>query len=342
MRARDMDRVRARTLLDAAYEEGQLGADEYHDRSDRAEAAATIGVLRGLVGDLQTPDGSAGWSEPPRPNPANRIGRYPDRIRARDEDRALTCRALDTALADGQLSAEEHRTRTELTAAATTLGDLAGLTEDLQKPAAAPIDPRSRTRPGTLWLAGAVVVVTVAAAVAGFRLTHRPAPPAPVAAPVGQVVHPLVFETPDLTTAAGFEKFRGDYQAKFGDTTVDRLLLYPENASVDRTSVAQPNRVAGFDYWGGFMTSSKPTSRTADDPIFDLATVNSSALGEWIGRAVPMLKVDGGTVSHISMEYDSITEVPTIDIFVRNEFNESGFLQITPAGDPIRTVPFGD
>ncbi len=338
-----MDRVRARTLLDAAYAEGQLGAEEYHVRSERAEGATTIAELRGLVSDLQTPEGVARWSEPSRPSPAaRRIGRYPDRIRARTEDRALTCRALDTALADGQLSAQEHRTLVELTAEAETLGDLAGLTEDLQKPTEAPIDPRTRVRPRAARLAGAVVVVAVIAAVGGYQLTHTSAPPAPVAAPAGPAVAARVIETPDLTTGAGFEHFRRLYQEKFGDTVVDELRLYPDDASIERTTVAQPNRVVDYRYRGGFMASSAMTGREADKPIFDLAMVNASALGDLLSRAVSMLKVEGGAVSHIMMDIDSITTVPTIAVYVSNEFNESGYLEVTPAGDLIHSYPFGD
>ncbi len=337
-----MDRVRARALLDVAYEEGQLGAGEYHDRSDRAETARTIGQLRELVADLQTPAGVAGWSEPPRPNPVHRLGRYPDRIRARDEDRDLTCRALDTALADGQLSTEEHRTLTELTAEAKTLGDLAALTEDLQRPAPAPIDPRSRVRPRAARFAGAMVVVAVLAAVGGYQLTHRSAPPAPVAAPAAKAVQPLVIETPDLTTAAGFDNFRGRYRAKFGDTVVDEVSLFPEYASIERTTVAQPNRVVGYDYRGGFLATSAVTTREKDKPILDLATVNVSALSDLLNRSVSMTKVQGGSVSHINMDIDSITDVPTIDIYVSNEFSESGYLEATPAGQLIRVSPFGD
>ncbi|MGW5518506.1 DUF1707 SHOCT-like domain-containing protein [Nocardia africana] len=339
MRARDMDRVRARTLLDAAFDEGQLGADEYHDRSDRAATAKTVGELRNLVDDLQPPAGGAQWKPPP--GPPRRVGRYPAHIRARDADRAETCRALDTALADGQLSAEEHRTLTDLTTAAETLGDLAELTADLQRPAEAPIDPRTRVRSRTAWFVGAAAVVVLAAAVGGYLLTHRAAPePAPVVAAAPQVIQPVVIETPDLTTVAGFEKFRSDYQAKFGDTTVDELSLFPDHASVDRTSTGQPNRVADYLYRGGFMASTAVTTRSADKPIFDLATVNTSALGDLIARAVPLLKVPGGAVSHIGMGIDTITKAPTISIYVGNSFNENAFLEATPAGDPIRVYPF--
>ena len=336
-----MDRVRARTLLDAAYEEGQLGAGEYHDRSDRAEAAETIGELRGLVADLQTPAGVAGWSEPPGPDPAQRSGRYPGRIRARNADRDRTCKALDTASADGQLSAGEYETRTDLAAAAVTLGDLAGLTDDLQKPAPSPIDPRSRLRRRVVRFAGVLAVVAALAGVGGFRLTHRSAPPAPVTAPAGPSVQPVVVETPDLTTAAGFEKFRRDYRAKFGDTVVDELSLSPNRASVDRTSTTQPNRVAGYEYRGGFMASSAPTTRSATAPIFDLATVDSSALADLLTRCVALVKVDGGAVSHLRMAFDDSTKMPTIDIFVENGFDERGYVEATPAGHIIRVSPFG-
>ena len=54
-RARDLDRTNARWLLDAAYEEGQLGAGEYHDRIAQAASSATLRDLRALTSDLQLP-----------------------------------------------------------------------------------------------------------------------------------------------------------------------------------------------------------------------------------------------------------------------------------------------
>jgi hypothetical protein len=119
------------------------------------------------------------------------------------------------------------------------------------------------------------------------------------------------------------------------------VSLFPEFASIERTTVAEPNRVTAYDYRGGFLATSAPTSRRKDVPVFDLATVNASALGDLIGRAVSMTKVQDGSVSHIIMNIDSITRVPTIDIYVGNKFNESGFLEVTPAGQLVRVYPFG-
>ena len=52
--------------------------------------------------------------------------------RAKDSDRNDTCQVLDSALADGQLSMEEHRTRVAAATTAATLGDLQALVDDLQ------------------------------------------------------------------------------------------------------------------------------------------------------------------------------------------------------------------
>jgi hypothetical protein len=54
------------------------------------------------------------------------------RTRAKDSDRTTTCQVLDSALADGQLSMEEHRTRVASATNAATLGDLQALVDDLQ------------------------------------------------------------------------------------------------------------------------------------------------------------------------------------------------------------------
>ncbi len=52
--------------------------------------------------------------------------------RAKDSDRNDTCQVLDSALAEGQLSMEEHRQRVATATTATTLGQLADLVSDLQ------------------------------------------------------------------------------------------------------------------------------------------------------------------------------------------------------------------
>jgi hypothetical protein len=52
--------------------------------------------------------------------------------RAKDSDRTGTCQVLDSVLAEGQLSLEEHRHRVDAAIKATTLSDLQPLVDDLQ------------------------------------------------------------------------------------------------------------------------------------------------------------------------------------------------------------------
>ena len=73
--------------------------------------------------------------------------RHTSATRAKDSDRSDTCQILDSALADGQLSMEEHRTRVALATGAETLGDLQSLVSDLQT-ASAPVQlPDLKRRP---------------------------------------------------------------------------------------------------------------------------------------------------------------------------------------------------
>lgn len=54
-RARDLDRVETCNVLDAAYAEGQLSAEDYFDRTEKAKSAKTLLALARLVNDLQVP-----------------------------------------------------------------------------------------------------------------------------------------------------------------------------------------------------------------------------------------------------------------------------------------------
>ncbi|WP_327110956.1 DUF1707 domain-containing protein [Nocardia sp. NBC_01730] len=73
---------------------------------------------------------------------ARSTGSYPRHTTARDADRATTRELIDLARADGQLSEEEHDPLIELAGEARTLGDLADLVADLQRPATtAPTPP---------------------------------------------------------------------------------------------------------------------------------------------------------------------------------------------------------
>lgn len=333
--------MNTRARLDIAYEEGQLGADEYHERSERAAAAETLAQLHPLVADLQAAPESADLS---LPDPASlrvrqRTGTYPPTARAREQDRADACLILDAALGDGQLSADDHRALTELAGAAKTLGDLSELTADLQRPADAPAEPRRPRSYRGLFAAG-VAVAVVCAAVAGFSLTHRSAAEPAAIPDVVAEVQPLVVPMPAPATAEGFALIREQYRAKFGTTVVDELTLHPEHASLRAAPPGQPNRLIRWTYRGGFLPSGEPTTRPVDTPTFDLATVDPAVLGRLVSQALEQTRVDGGVVTHIGLGPDTSSGLPRISVYVGNKFSENGYLWATPAGDVVRVYPF--
>ncbi|MFE3441553.1 DUF1707 domain-containing protein [Nocardia sp. NPDC059180] len=357
MRARDLDRSHTASVLDAAYAEGQLGADEYHDRVAQVRAATTVGELSGLVDDLQAPS-ATGTPTPvdlTQASPHAATG-YPSATRARNADRAAATELLDLARSEGQLSEDEHGAYSELLAEAKTLGDLAELTADLQGPRRTPTPPKQAqpTRQG--WYLAALTVAALVVAFGAFALASGDDEPAPAeppaAAPAAEPaaprvdlddVDPVVIKTPDLVTAEGMAHFIADYRVEFGDTIADEISLYGEHGDVERAIPGQPNRLVTYDYRGGFQRPSDPTTRKVDTPTVDLGTLDIAAIGASLANAGTIAQVPDGTVSHLSVEIGRFPPYEgrmVVSVYVGNDFNESGWFLLSPAGEVLRVWPF--
>lgn len=352
MRARDLDRAEFASTLDAAYAEGQLEAGEYHDRIAAARAARTLGELAALTADLQ----AAGVVRP-RPAPPPRPARgYPPDTRARDTDREAAAELLTRAFGEGQLTEAEYRAHTELLADATTLADLADLTDDLQGPRHTPVAPRPvGARPSGRYLA-VLAVAAVAVTFGAFALTSRDTDPAaartPVAAepevaspapPEPRPVTPEVIATPDLLTGPGLAQFLADYRAEFGDTLTDDISLFPEHASVQRSVPGQPNRLAHYTYRWGFRQDRDITTRKLDTPVIDLATVDLAAVAAVAADAGALMKVPDGKVSMIQFKHHPLSagaDRPVVAVYADNSFDESGHLLLDLSGAVLRVWPF--
>ncbi|GGL27213.1 DUF1707 SHOCT-like domain-containing protein [Nocardia jinanensis] len=345
IRARDIDRAETSTLLDAAYAEGQLEAGEYHDRVAQARAAKTLGDLRRLTVDLQTPvatgtlpSGAARETRPPVSRTGSETG-YPPRTRARDADRANAGELIDAGRRDGQLTEDEHRILTELLGSARTLGELADLVADLQgrrRVPTRPVSPVSGRNPALLLAAGLV------AAFVGFAVTSPDSdPPMPEAGSESAAgtewddIAPVVIETPDLLTGAGLAHFLDGYRAKFGDMAADSIYLHPDFATIDRAVPGAPNREVGYDYRGGFTQSGDITTRRTGTQPVDLGLLDPAAIGAAAANAVGATRVPGGAVSMMIVDIESSGDLagrPVVRIVVRNEFDETGSVYIDPVG----------
>jgi hypothetical protein len=169
--------------------------------------------------------------------------------RAKDSDRDDTCRILDAALNEGQLSMEEHRERIGAATRAVTLADLHALVADPQT-ASAPVQlPPLTSRPkfGSWGIAAAALVVAVLLGMGiGWGLYGNTDSPLsftsdPGAKPDG--IAPVVVTPPkQLQSLGGLTGLLDQARKKFGDTMGFRLVVYPDYAVMDRQDPGEQRR----------------------------------------------------------------------------------------------------
>jgi hypothetical protein len=253
-------------------------------------------------------------------------------LRARDSDRADACGLLDAALADGQLSASEHASRTATAMKAKTFDELDRLIGDLQIPrrlAASPVVSPRRRRSPRRWVYAAVLVVA-AAAVGGIAgaIANSDLGPAKT--------------VPTLTTGAGLHFFLDDYRAEYGDLVADELGLYPEHAVFDRPASGNSRQSDSYLYDGEFDDWGSPTTRTDDDKSFDLAAVDQIAIAGLLAGAPETLHVPDGAVEIISFRYEPGSDdgPPTISIHVKNDAGHTGHMVVGFDGEPFDIYPY--
>ena len=217
--------------------------------------------------------------------------------RAKDSDRQDTCKILDNALNDGELSMEEHRQRVSPATNAVTLGDLQALVDDLQTESTAlrvpAIMSRAKSPRFGAWgvLAVAVVVSVLLGVDIGWGLYGNTSSPLdfttdPGAKPDG--VGPVVLTPPtQLHSVGGLTGLMGQTRKRFGDTMGFRLVVYPTYAVLDRPDPSDDRRVLAYDYRGGWGDPTSSAKSGADGPVavdlgkFDIA----AAVGVMRGAA---------------------------------------------------------
>ncbi|ORA10870.1 DUF1707 SHOCT-like domain-containing protein [Mycobacterium arosiense] len=196
--------------------------------------------------------------------------------RAKDTDRQDTCTVLDDALADGELSAEEHRERVGAATKAVTLGDLHALVSDLQTnagPQLAALDSRPTAPRVSGWgvLAAAFVVSVLLGVGIGWGLYGNTRSPLdfttdPGAKPDG--VNAVVLTPPtQLHSVGGLTGLLEQMRKRFGDTIGYRLVIYPTYASLDRPDPSDDRRVLAYTYRGGWGDPTSSAKSSSDGPV---------------------------------------------------------------------------
>lgn len=273
--------------------------------------------------------------------------------RAKDSDRTDTCQILDSALADGQLSAEEHRQRVASATTAVTLGDLRSLVTDLQTGDGSVKLPTLTTGAGrpvrtTGWgllAAGAAVMLVVGIAI-GWGVYAAPgqspmtAAQDPGAKPDG--VAPLVLTPPrQLQSLGGLTGLLAQMKKKFGDTTGYELSIYSDYAILERPDPGEPRRVLRYDYRGGW-DDPDTTTVSSDERVVDLGKFDVEKIAAILHGAPETLGIKRNEINNVYLDIKGskdITAPPDtveISIYVSGKFNNSGYIELDPDGNQKR------
>lgn len=264
--------------------------------------------------------------------------------RAKDSDRNDTCAVLDAALADGQLSGEEHRQRVAAATNAATLGDLQALVTDLQT-ANAPVQlPDLKPRlPGTgaSWgiraaIAGVLVLFGIGI---GWGLYGNTSTPLDFTSDPGAKsdgIDPVVLTPPrQLHSLGGLTGLFEQMRKKFGDTTGYRMVVYPDYASLDRPDPNDDRRVLDYTYRGGWGNPST-SAKSSDARLVDLAKFDVKAVVGALRGAPETLGIKPADVTSTYLIVDPSGDPTTpdaveISIYVSSDFG-SGYIALNPDG----------
>lgn len=274
--------------------------------------------------------------------------------RAKDTDRNDTCQVLDSALADGQLSMDEHRTRVALATTAETLGDLQSLVEDLQN-ANAPVklptlkapSPLKTAAAGGGWgmraaVAGVLVVLGMAIGWGLYGNTSSPLdftsdPGAKSDGIPGKVLTP----PRQLHSLGGLTGLFEQMKAKFGDTTGYDLTIYSDYASLERQDPTEPRRTLRYSYRGGWDDPSE-TSTSSDAKVVDLGAFDIPNMVGIVRGAPETLGINPTEVetTYIDIKSNSDITAPPgsieISIYVSPKFGNSGYIELNGDGTTKR------
>ncbi|HKP41558.1 DUF1707 domain-containing protein [Mycobacterium sp.] len=205
--------------------------------------------------------------------------------RAKDSDRNDTCKILDSALSEGQLSMAEHGDRVKAATNAATLGQLQDLVSDLQN-SNAPVQLPDLKKPSRLgggnWkfgLAVSVVLVLLGIAI-GWGLYGNTSSPLSFTSDPGAKSDgiPAKVLTPpkQLQSLGGLNGLLEQMRQRFGDTMGYSLTIYPDYAVLSRADPTDDRRKLSYSYRGGFDDPST-SAKDDDDVLVDVAAFDVKA-----------------------------------------------------------------
>lgn len=269
--------------------------------------------------------------------------------RAKDSDRADTCKVLDSALGEGQLTMEEHRQRVSSATTSATLGELSRLVGDLQN-SNAPVqlptlgNPRANNAPsrGAAWalrLATAAVLVAFGVGIGwGLFGEGNSSAPGTQAGGAGKPdgIAANVLAVPRQQSLDGVTKMFDDMRAKFGNTMAYELDIRKDMAMLYRPDPQDNRRKVTYYYRGGWGDPQGPETLDDDDILIDVAKFDVEKILAVLRGAPQTLDTKPEDVSDSwlrieASEDPSTPDLANIDVIVSSDFG-GGNLTLYPDG----------
>ncbi|MEO6605173.1 MAG: DUF1707 domain-containing protein [Aeromicrobium sp.] len=263
--------------------------------------------------------------------------------RASDADRDLCLNEIESAFADGRIDNTEREARTQAALQAKTLDELAQLTSDLSPPSTQRLTSvlSTTTIPHALLVRVMIGAVVAAFVAISIWIAASAFSDSPSSSP-GDTSEPNLSNQPGNTlklhTAAGFEKFIKATKSAFGTTTVESAAIYPDYASVNLVVPDNPRRTERWSFREGYDGDPSKGTRSGEDIVVDMAAINVPALMDAIKNAPKELNVQD--VKSIYIVLGDTDDLPSMAVYVSNEYNESGYYSFTLEGKETFRYPF--
>lgn len=140
-------------------------------------------------------------------------------------------------------------------------------------------------------------------------------------------------------TAGDVRAFLRAYEDQFGTLETYGAGFYPDRVGVQVPVRGSRPRMERWSWTGEWRQDTEASRVTGPDGIVDLGTVDVRRMFANISLARTTLDVERGTLTHVLVNR-WLDEAPSVNIYIGNRFDESGYLKTTPAGDVVRAFPY--
>jgi hypothetical protein len=275
-------------------------------------------------------------------------------FRAKDADRDRFVELIEAAYVDGQLGAADRELRVGRALSAETLDELETLTRDLQLPQgyvppAAPTRSPARPRRATGVLVGLVMfMVLVGAGVTGvvaLAMFAVSGGPESVTSQGTEVAPMPIEETREATDEASFRMtapqvraFLRAYEEEFGTLDAWEVGFYPTRVGVQVPVSRVRKRFERWSWDGTWRQDTEASAVIGAQKFVSLGPLDVGRMFDNIARAKRSLDVPDGKLTHVLV--NDWGDGPSVNIYIGNTFNESGYLKTTLSGEVLRSYPY--